>query len=102
MASTYEELARFPKASAAERKRASFAFVSRIRQTSRWLARVNLQPNDLLAVQGDPPAVGKPVHEKQTKVLVPFRILDVPRIESERPAAVSHRHPQGILILLKL
>jgi hypothetical protein len=68
---------------------------------SRSLARVNLQPNALLAVQGEPPAVGKPVHEEQTKVLVPVRIFDAPRIESERPSAVSHHHPQELLVLLK-
>src|SRR4029450_10352324 len=69
--------------------------------TSGWLARVNFQPDCLLAVQGEPPAVGKPVHEEQTEVLVPLPILDAPRFESERPSAVGHDDPQRILILLQ-
>jgi len=43
---------------------------------------VNLQPNGRLAVQRQPPAVGKPVDEQQTEVPVP-RVLDAPGIETK-------------------
>jgi hypothetical protein len=61
---------------------------------------VNLQPDGRLAVQRQPPAVGKPVDEQQTEVPIP-RDFDALGIESKVLAAVSHDDAQSILIPFK-
>ena len=73
---------------------------SAVRQRWRMNGGVNLQPNGRLAVQREPPAVGKPVDEQETEVPVP-RDLDALGIESKVLAAVSHDDAQSILIPLK-
>ena len=73
---------------------------SAVRQRWRMNGGVNLQPNGRLAVQREPPAVGKPVDEQQTEVPVP-RVLDVSGIESKVLPAVSDDDAQSILIPLK-